>query len=198
MWDRSTLLSAGHERLTVARRHWATRAARTVPLYPILKRLESEGLLRSKWSGPASSGKPPRHTYRLTRVENHRGGLELLIGCTRLGNLLAMLRNGRKSRQRHYLLHGRSNGLRSPNRQPKVTPLGCRCRASAQRANSPERRSTSQGSPRDSEAFIRRGAPHPSRALGAAPSGVRRRFASSWCGSGEEQLSPLCALRRQW
>ena len=35
-------------------------------LYPILIRLSDRGLLESKWQPSESSGKPPRHLYRLT------------------------------------------------------------------------------------------------------------------------------------
>ena len=38
---------------------------RSGSLYPILIRLADRGLLESSW-GPAESGKPPRHLYRLT------------------------------------------------------------------------------------------------------------------------------------
>jgi PadR family transcriptional regulator PadR len=35
-------------------------------LYPLLIRLESQGLLEADWQSPAASGRPPRHAYRLT------------------------------------------------------------------------------------------------------------------------------------
>lgn len=35
-------------------------------LYPLLMRLDDQGLLESKWQEPERPGKPPRHAYRLT------------------------------------------------------------------------------------------------------------------------------------
>jgi DNA-binding PadR family transcriptional regulator len=35
-------------------------------LYPILMRLCDRGLLESEWQSAAQTGRPPRHTYRLT------------------------------------------------------------------------------------------------------------------------------------
>ncbi|MBV9762764.1 MAG: helix-turn-helix transcriptional regulator [Acidobacteriaceae bacterium] len=35
-------------------------------LYPILIRLEDQGLLESRWQEPEQMGKPPRHAYKLT------------------------------------------------------------------------------------------------------------------------------------
>src|ERR1700680_242028 len=41
-------------------------------LYPLLIRLNDQGLLDSKWREPERPGRPPRHVYRLTA-----GGLAL-------------------------------------------------------------------------------------------------------------------------
>ncbi len=41
-------------------------------LYPLLMRLNDQGLLDSRWKDPDLPGKPPRHMYRLTA-----GGLAL-------------------------------------------------------------------------------------------------------------------------
>jgi PadR family transcriptional regulator, regulatory protein PadR len=35
-------------------------------LYPILMRLESNGMLEAKWTEPERGGRPPRHLYRLS------------------------------------------------------------------------------------------------------------------------------------
>src|SRR5215469_4145698 len=35
-------------------------------LYPLLIRLNDQGLLESRWQEPERPGKPPRHVYRLT------------------------------------------------------------------------------------------------------------------------------------
>ena len=35
-------------------------------LYPMLIRLEAQGLLEAEWQPPAEPGRPPRHAYRLT------------------------------------------------------------------------------------------------------------------------------------
>jgi PadR family transcriptional regulator, regulatory protein PadR len=35
-------------------------------LYPLLIRLDAQGYLESEWQPPATSGRPPRHAYRLT------------------------------------------------------------------------------------------------------------------------------------
>lgn len=35
-------------------------------LYPLLIRLEGQGILEAEWQQPAASGRPPRHAYRLT------------------------------------------------------------------------------------------------------------------------------------
>jgi DNA-binding PadR family transcriptional regulator len=35
-------------------------------LYPLLIRLEAQGILEAQWQPPAASGRPPRHAYRLT------------------------------------------------------------------------------------------------------------------------------------
>ena len=39
-------------------------------LYPLLIRLSDQGFLESKWVEPATPGKPPRHSYRLTASGN--------------------------------------------------------------------------------------------------------------------------------
>src|SRR5664279_2672302 len=35
-------------------------------LYPLLMRLDDQGLLESCWQEPERAGRPPRHAYRLT------------------------------------------------------------------------------------------------------------------------------------
>lgn len=35
-------------------------------LYPLLMRLEAQGLLEARWVDSPQSGRPPRHVYRLT------------------------------------------------------------------------------------------------------------------------------------
>ncbi len=35
-------------------------------LYPLLIRLEGQGILAAEWRPPAAPGRPPRHAYRLT------------------------------------------------------------------------------------------------------------------------------------
>lgn len=37
-------------------------------LYPLLMRLEAQGMLASRWGAPVAPGRPPRHLYRLTRA----------------------------------------------------------------------------------------------------------------------------------
>jgi PadR family transcriptional regulator, regulatory protein PadR len=37
-------------------------------LYPLLARLETQGLLESEWREPELDGRPRRHAYRLTRA----------------------------------------------------------------------------------------------------------------------------------
>ena len=39
---------------------------RSGTLYPILIRLEEQGYLEAQWQQPVTSGRPPRHAYRLT------------------------------------------------------------------------------------------------------------------------------------
>jgi DNA-binding PadR family transcriptional regulator len=39
---------------------------RSGSLYPILVRLSDRGLLEARWEAALSSGRPPRHLYRLT------------------------------------------------------------------------------------------------------------------------------------
>ncbi|QWT20152.1 PadR family transcriptional regulator [Bacillus sp. NP157] len=35
-------------------------------LYPLLVRMEGQGLVESEWREPEQPGRPPRHAYRLT------------------------------------------------------------------------------------------------------------------------------------
>lgn len=37
-------------------------------LYPMLARLEDQGMLSSKWQEPSLEGRPPRHIYSLTEA----------------------------------------------------------------------------------------------------------------------------------
>lgn len=37
-------------------------------LYPVLMRLESQGLLEARWEESLQRGRPPRHVYRLTET----------------------------------------------------------------------------------------------------------------------------------
>lgn len=39
---------------------------RSGTLYPMLMRLEAQGLLEAEWQPPTEPGRPPRHAYRLT------------------------------------------------------------------------------------------------------------------------------------
>lgn len=39
---------------------------RSGTLYPLLMRLEAQGLLEAEWQPAAMPGRPPRHAYRLT------------------------------------------------------------------------------------------------------------------------------------
>ncbi len=39
---------------------------RSGTLYPILIRLEQQGLLEAEWQRSSAGGRPPRHAYRLT------------------------------------------------------------------------------------------------------------------------------------
>ena len=39
---------------------------RSGTLYPLLIRLEGQGLLEAEWQPPTAPGRPPRHAYRLT------------------------------------------------------------------------------------------------------------------------------------
>jgi PadR family transcriptional regulator PadR len=41
-------------------------AIKSGTLYPLLIRLEAEGYLEAEWQQPTSSGRPPRHAYRLS------------------------------------------------------------------------------------------------------------------------------------
>lgn len=45
-------------------------------LYPILIRLEAQGLLEAEWQPPAANGRPPRHAYRLTAEGQRRARAE--------------------------------------------------------------------------------------------------------------------------
>jgi DNA-binding PadR family transcriptional regulator len=37
-------------------------------LYPLLMRLNAEGLLEAEWRSPVEPGRPPRHVYRLSET----------------------------------------------------------------------------------------------------------------------------------
>lgn len=37
-------------------------------LYPLLMRLDAQGLLEAEWRPPTVPGRPPRHVYRLTEA----------------------------------------------------------------------------------------------------------------------------------
>jgi PadR family transcriptional regulator, regulatory protein PadR len=37
-------------------------------LYPLLMRLEAQGLLQARWVDAPQPGRPPRHVYRLTKA----------------------------------------------------------------------------------------------------------------------------------
>lgn len=37
-------------------------------LYPLLMRLEAQGLLQARWVDSPQAGRPPRHVYRLTEA----------------------------------------------------------------------------------------------------------------------------------
>ena len=37
-------------------------------LYPLLMRLEAQGLLEARWEESPQAGRPPRHVYRLTQA----------------------------------------------------------------------------------------------------------------------------------
>jgi PadR family transcriptional regulator, regulatory protein PadR len=50
-------------------------------LYPLLMRLEREGLLEAEWRPSPSPGRPPRHAYRLTA-----SGLRLARDLQAIGN----------------------------------------------------------------------------------------------------------------
>ena len=59
--------------LLAARGRWshgyeltAATGIKSGTLYPLLIRLESEGLLEAEWQPPLAGGRPPRHAYRLT------------------------------------------------------------------------------------------------------------------------------------
>jgi PadR family transcriptional regulator PadR len=39
---------------------------RSGTLYPLLIRLNDQGLLEARWEQPEEAGRPPRHAYRLT------------------------------------------------------------------------------------------------------------------------------------
>lgn len=44
-----------------------TTGLRSGTLYPLLARMESQGIVESQWQEPQQPGRPPRHAYRLTR-----------------------------------------------------------------------------------------------------------------------------------
>ena len=43
-------------------------ALKSGTLYPVLMRLEAQGMLASRWEKSFRPGRPPRHLYRLTRT----------------------------------------------------------------------------------------------------------------------------------
>jgi DNA-binding PadR family transcriptional regulator len=45
-------------------------------LYPLLIRLEAQGLLEAEWQQPLAGGRPPRHAYRLTAAGRRVAGFE--------------------------------------------------------------------------------------------------------------------------
>lgn len=45
-----------------------TAGIRPGTLYPMLARLEDQGLLSSRWEEPRTDGRPPRHIYSLTQA----------------------------------------------------------------------------------------------------------------------------------
>lgn len=47
-------------------------------LYPLLIRLEAQGLLEAEWQQPAAGGRPPRHAYRLTAAGQRLARVEAL------------------------------------------------------------------------------------------------------------------------
>src|SRR3954462_14039865 len=44
----------------------ASTGLKSGSLYPILLRLADRGLLESRWEEPGQTGRPPRHSYRLS------------------------------------------------------------------------------------------------------------------------------------
>jgi PadR family transcriptional regulator, regulatory protein PadR len=46
----------------------AQAAVKSGTLYPLLMRLEAQGLLEARWVESTLRGRPPRHVYRLTRA----------------------------------------------------------------------------------------------------------------------------------
>jgi PadR family transcriptional regulator, regulatory protein PadR len=51
--------------------------AKSGTLYPLLIRLEGQGLLEATWLDPAEPGRPPRHAYRLTTAGKAFAGEQL-------------------------------------------------------------------------------------------------------------------------
>ena len=51
-------------------------------LYPILMRLAAQGLLETRWEEPSSTGRPPRHLYRLTTAGRTQARVLLATAST--------------------------------------------------------------------------------------------------------------------
>ena len=49
-------------------------------LYPLLIRLEAQGLLQAEWRQPVASGRPPRHAYRLSAAGQQLARAEAAAG----------------------------------------------------------------------------------------------------------------------
>ena len=62
---------------------------RSGTLYPLLIRLEAQGLLEAEWQPPAAPGRPPRHAYRLTAAGLARARSGDEAGTDRAGPLVA-------------------------------------------------------------------------------------------------------------
>lgn len=62
---------------------------RSGTLYPILSRLAEQGWLETKWSEPDQSGRPPRHTYRLTS-DGAQAARQLLSAAAKAGQRIAV------------------------------------------------------------------------------------------------------------
>lgn len=53
---------------------------RSGTLYPLLRRLAEQGWLETRWTEPERTGRPPRHTYRLT-TEGAQAAITLLANA---------------------------------------------------------------------------------------------------------------------